>query len=190
MTTAAPTSTDVLVLDYLAELWAAGDDLPPEVRDELMTTVSGYIAMRRDLAGDPSQALTRLGPPEQLVAAVRRSGTPTHLRIPVRVTPATEVRARAGGSERAVVGLLTGGAFVLPGAAQAAAMLIASRSPAWSPTEKSAAWLLIVAPVIGLFLMMTMLTGIFLLSGLSLLMFYLASTAGSLAAGLTLRRGL
>ncbi|HWS36951.1 MAG TPA: hypothetical protein VN408_29945 [Actinoplanes sp.] len=274
MTMAAPTSGDVLVLDYLATLWAVGDDLPPEVRDDLMTTVSGYLAARRDPAGDPSQALARLGPPEQLVDAVRRSGTPTHLRLPATTgplppagplpgslpfsgpartdpsppatpagaglpsTPATGLPSapagvglppfgtapvgmvsgtpsadltqpgpvsagplpsgwpvgsppRAGGGpERAAIGLLIGGAFVLPGVAQAAAMLIAGRSPAWSHTDKTAAWLLAAGPVTGLFVLITLTTGVAVLSGVAMLALYLALTAGSVVAGLTLRRSL
>lgn len=285
MTMAAPTSGDVLVLDYLATLWAVGDDLPPEVRDDLLTTVSGYIAARRDLAGDPSQALARLGPPDQLVAAVRRSGTPTHLRLPAAPGPlppsapartdppststaaglppstpaagqppfsptAASLQASAptaaglppfspaavsmppfspasagmmssgsastgptqpglnsagplpsglppgsppraaGGSERAAIGLLIGGAFVLPGVAPAAAMLIAGRSPAWNHTDKTAAWLLAAGPVTGLFLLITLTTGVSVLSGAAMLALYLALTAGSVAAGLTLRRSL
>ncbi len=210
MTTAVPTTGDVLVLDYLAELWAAGEDLPPEVRDDLMNTVAGYLAMRQDLVGGRSEAVSRLGPPDQLVAAVRRSGTPTHLRLPVApagpstVPPAGPSGASAiapssvasgpgrtgRGSERAAIGLLAGGALVLPGAAQAAAMLIVSRSPAWTRTEKAAAWLLVAGPATGLFLALSVLTAVSLLSGVSVVAFYLAMTVGSVAAGLTLRRSL
>ncbi len=35
---------DVIVLDYLAALWAESEDLSPDLRDELMTTVADYIA--------------------------------------------------------------------------------------------------------------------------------------------------
>ncbi|WP_433795550.1 HAAS signaling domain-containing protein [Actinoplanes sp. CA-252034] len=94
-TTAPPAHDDVLVLDYLASLWAAAGDLPPETRDELMNTVAGYIAMRRDLADDPSRVIDRLGPPDQLVAAVRRSGAPTHLRLPAPSAPPRRLRRAA-----------------------------------------------------------------------------------------------
>ncbi|GAA1609586.1 HAAS signaling domain-containing protein [Actinoplanes couchii] len=191
--TAAPISEDVLVLDYLAALWAAGEDLPPEVRDELMSTVAGYITARRDLAGDPGRVISLLGPPEQLVAAVRRSGTPTHLRLPPIPAPApaaVPVVRSAGGTERAAVALLVGGSVVLPGAAQAAAMLLVSRSPSWSQVEKSAAWLLVAAPVTGLLFLTSVLFDVSVLSGVTMLACYLAATTGSIVAGLTLRRSL
>jgi len=78
--------TDGLVLDYLAALWGASEDLAPELRDELMTTVADYIAMRRtsvaDPVDDPRHILHRLGPPDSLVAAARRGRIPAHLRRP------------------------------------------------------------------------------------------------------------
>ncbi|WP_394328236.1 HAAS signaling domain-containing protein, partial [Couchioplanes caeruleus] len=84
--TAPLAHSDVLVLDYLAALWAAGDDLDPDLRDELMTTVADYIAMRRAAGGepadDPSLILRRLGAPEALAAAARRGRMPAHLRRP------------------------------------------------------------------------------------------------------------
>jgi hypothetical protein len=184
MTTAPPAHDDVLVLDYLASLWAAAGDLPPETRDELMNTVAGYIAMRRDLADDPSRVLSRLGPPDQLVAAVRRSGAPTHLRLPA--TPAPAPGAPPGGSERVAVALLTGGAIALPLVGQAAGLMIATVSPRWTPVQKTAAWLLAGGPVAGTLLLLVMLAGISVLSSLGFLLLYAAACAGSIAAGLTL----
>lgn len=189
MTTAPPVHDDVLVLDYLAALWAAADDLPPETRDDLMNTVAGYIAMRRDLAEEPARVLSRLGPPEQLVAAVARSGTPTHLRLPVAPSPppAVVAAARPGGSERAAVALLVGGVFVLPLVSQAAALLIATRSPRWTPGAKAAAWLLAGGPLAGAVLVLGALLGVSPATGLGFVLIYLASCAGAVAAGLTLR---
>ncbi|GAA0462221.1 hypothetical protein Aca07nite_25050 [Actinoplanes capillaceus] len=186
MTTAPATPDDALVLDYLAALWAASDDLPPETRDDLMGTVSGYIAMRRDLAGDPSQALGRLGPPEQLVAAVRRSGTPTHLRLPVPQPAIPAVLPGAGGSERVAVCLLIAGPLLLPLISQAAALLIATVSPRWTPPQKAVAWFLVTAPAVAA-LLLTAVAGAPLLSGLGFLAVYLATGTGSVAAGLALR---
>ncbi|MDI6104943.1 hypothetical protein QLQ12_40790 [Actinoplanes sp. NEAU-A12] len=189
MTTAPAAHDDVLVLDYLAALWAAADDLPPETRDDLMNTVAGYIAMRRDLADEPARVLGRLGPPEQLVAAVRRSGTPTHLRLPVAPPPRADPdqASRAGGSERVAVALLVGGSFVLPLVSQAAALLIASMSPRWTPVHKAAAWLLVVGPLAGTLLVLGVLLGASVFSGLGVVLFYLASCTGAVTAGLTLR---
>ncbi|MEU4160193.1 hypothetical protein [Actinoplanes sp. NPDC026670] len=184
MTTAPPAHDDVLVLDYLASLWAAAGDLSAETRDELMNTVAGYIAMRRDLADDPSRVLGRLGPPDQLVAAVRRSGTPTHLRLPA--VPSAVPGPSPGGSERVAVALLTGGSVVLPGVAQAAGLMMATVSPRWTPVQKTAAWLLAAGPVAGTLLLLAMLAGVGLLTGLGFLMMYTAACAGSITAGLAL----
>jgi hypothetical protein len=188
MATAPLAHDDVLVLDYLAALWAAADDLPPETRDDLMNTVAGYIAMRRDLADDPSRVLSRLGPPEALVAAVLRSGTPTHLRLPVHAPapPADVTAGRSGGSERVAIALLTGGAVVLPMVGQAAGLLVATVSPRWSGTQKAAAWLLVGGPPAGMFLLLAMLAGVSVFSGLGFFMIYAAACAGSLVAGLAL----
>ncbi|MEV4279029.1 HAAS signaling domain-containing protein [Actinoplanes xinjiangensis] len=183
MTTAPPAHDDVLVLDYLASLWAAAGDLPPETRDELMNTVAGYIAMRRDLADDPSRVLGRLGPPDQLVAAVRRSGTPTHLRLPAGSVPAPD---SPGGSERVAVALLTGGAIALPVVGQTAGLMIATVSPRWTPVQKVVAWLLATGPVVGALLLLVVLAGVSLFTGLGLLVIYAAACIGSIAAGLTL----
>jgi hypothetical protein len=188
MTMAPPAHDDVLVLDYLAALWAAAGDLPPETRDDLMNTVAGYIAMRRDLADEPARVLSRLGPPDQLVAAVLRSGTPTHLRLPAVPAPTAAAPAsRPGGSERAAIALLLGGSFLLPLVSQAAALLIASMSPRWTPVQKAAAWLLVIGPLAGTLMLLVMLVGVGVLSSGGFLLFYLASCTGAVAAGLTLR---
>lgn len=187
MSTAPLAHDDALVLDYLAALWAASDDLPPETRDELMTTVSGYIAMRNDLAGDPSRALSRLGPPEQLVAAVRRSGTPTHLRLPVSPVPSAAPAAARRGADRMAVALLAGGAFVLPFVAQSAALMIAAGSPRWTAAQQAAAWLLVTGPVAGTLLLVMAFGDGSVFTGVGMVLLYLASCAGSLTAGLTLR---
>src|ERR1700712_3041985 len=85
------TQGDVVVLDYLAALWAVSDDLDPDLRDELMTTVTEYVALRRtassDPLSDPAQIVGRLGPPEALVAAARRGHLPPHLRLPAVPAP-------------------------------------------------------------------------------------------------------
>src|SRR5690349_10472788 len=90
--TAPLAHSDTLVLDYLGALWAETDDLAPELRDELMSTVADYIARRR-VAGedDPEVILRRLGPPEAIAASVRRGRMPPHLRLPVARTPVPAV---------------------------------------------------------------------------------------------------
>jgi hypothetical protein len=183
MTTTPLAHDDVMVLDYLASLWAAAEDLPPEARDELMNTVAGYIALRRDLADEPSRVLGRLGPPDQLVAAVRRSGTPTHLRLPAGPAPAPG--PSPGGSDRVAVALLTGGAVVLPLVGQAAGLMIATVATRWTPVQKVAVWLLVTGPLAGALLLLAP-AGIPVLTSLGLLVLYAAACAGSIVAGLTL----
>ena len=188
MTTTSLSGTDTLVLDYLAALWAAGDGLPPETRDELMSTVAGYIALRQDLAEEPAGVLSRLGPPEQLVAAVRRSGTPTHLRIPLSAAaPAPAARA---GSEYAAVALLVAGTFVLPLLSPVAGMLLAAGSQRWTPAQKSVGWLLTGGSALGRLLLVLLITGASLFSGVAVVLLYLATCSGSVVAGLTLFAGM
>ncbi len=64
-TTAPLAHSDVIVLDYLAALWAESEDLSVELRDELMTTVAEYIALRRTSVADP------LADPEQIFDRAR-----------------------------------------------------------------------------------------------------------------------
>ncbi|MEU8239602.1 hypothetical protein AB0C07_15270 [Actinoplanes missouriensis] len=187
--TAAPLAhADTLVLDYLAALWAASDDLSPEARDELMSTVTGYIALRRDLADDPARVISRLGPPEQLADAVRRGGMATHLRLPTPV-PAPPAPAATGGSgaDHTAVALLIAGSFVLPVLAPGAGMLIATGSPSWTPMQKAAAWILTTGSAAGALLTALVLAGAS--SGLALLVLYLGACAGSVTAGLALLTG-
>lgn len=148
--TAPLAHADTLVLDYLAALWAATDDLEPELRDELMTTVADYVAARRvlDPDADPSSLLQRLGPPGELADAARRGRIPAHLRLPVHV-PAPPVPAPvaapprgdrgAGATEYVALALLTAGPMFLPGVAPLAGTVLAAASPRWSPAQKTVA---------------------------------------------------
>ncbi|WP_127553121.1 hypothetical protein [Actinoplanes sp. OR16] len=188
--TAAPLAhADTLVLDYLAALWAASDDLTPEARDELMNTVTGYIALRHDLADDPARVISRLGPPEQLAEAVRRGGTPTHLRLPAPSFPPSPPRpSRGTGADHAAVALLIAGAFILPVVAPGAGMLMATGSASWTPAQKVAAWVLTTGSVAGALLTALVVAGFS--SGLGLLVLYMGACAGSVIAGLALLAGL
>ncbi|MEV6304772.1 hypothetical protein AB0M02_35545 [Actinoplanes sp. NPDC051861] len=189
--TAPLAHTDTLVLDYLAALWAATEDLSPESRDDLMSTVANYITLRRDLAEDPALVLGRLGPPEQLAAAVRRGGMPTHLRLPaVRVPAPAPSPSAGGGPEHAAITLLMAGTFVLPVVAPAAGLLIATGSANWTPAQKAAAWILTMGSAAGALMFALMLAGFGSGGGVFFLMLYLGCCAGSVAAGLTLKTGL
>ena len=61
MTTAPISLTDTIVLDYLAAVWAQSEDLTPQLRDELMTTVTDYIAVVGELNLSLVEELRRQG---------------------------------------------------------------------------------------------------------------------------------
>ena len=190
--TAPLAHTDVLVLDYLAALWAASEDLDPELRDELMTTVADYIAMRRAAGSgpleDPAHILRRLGSPESLAAAARRGRMPVHLRRPA---PEVAVPAPAPGAgvEYAGIALLTAGSVVMPVVAPLAGMLLISGSPRWSAAQKTAAWVLAAGPAMLGFALVVL--GVMLSGGAeSLVIAYLMMIAGAFVAGLSLLPGL
>ncbi|WIM98985.1 hypothetical protein ACTOB_002613 [Actinoplanes oblitus] len=195
MTTAPLAHADTLVLDYLAALWAASEDLPPTRRDELMKTVTDYLAMRHEPGADPTPVLTRLGPPDELAEVTRRGYLPLHLRLPAPIAapPAGSAPARVsvvGGSEAAAVALLIGGTFLMPGVSPAAGMLIATGSPRWTVAQKAAGWLL-TAGSAGVALLVTLvLAGWGAGAGVALLLGYLVACGGSAVAGLTLLAGM
>lgn len=191
-TTAPLAHVDVVVLDYLAALWAAADSLAPDLRDELMATVADYIALRRGATVDPlddaEQILARLGPPEDLVAAAGRGRFPMHLRAP-HVERSGTAREPAGHGDQVAVVLMIGGAAVLPVLGSLAGLVLISGSDRWSSSQKAAAWVLAVGG--GLFGLACML--FFTLShspDFGMLVAYLSVVAGSAVAGLTLIPGL
>jgi uncharacterized membrane protein len=71
-TTAQLTRAEAVVLDYLGELWSHSEGLTPRLRDELMVTVARYINSHQPAARDTAEVVRWLGPPEVLVAAIRR----------------------------------------------------------------------------------------------------------------------
>jgi HAAS domain-containing protein len=184
---------DAVILDYLAALWAESDDLSPELRDELMTTVADYIAMRRtagaDPIADPAQIIGRLGPPEALVASVRRGQMPLHLRMPAAPPPAVPDTGRPAASDHAAIALLTTITFVLPVISPVAGMLLATGSARWTPQQKALAWAL-AAGSAGCGLLLLLITAFAGGTALPVGIAYLVMTAGSAAAGFTLLPGL
>jgi hypothetical protein len=199
MSTAPLAHTDVVVLDYLAALWAQSEDLSPGQRDELMTTVADYIAARRVAAIDPIEdaaaIVRRLGPPEDLVAAMRRGALPPHVRLPALIPPpppppTPPVRSAGGAAEYTAIGMLTAGAFVLPGIAPVAGMLLATASPHWTPAHKAAGWVLTIGSVAAGCLLTVLLTAMPFATGFDLVLIYLTMLAGSLVAGWVLLAGL
>lgn len=186
--------TDVLVLDYLAALWGASEDLEPVLRDDLMTTVADYIAMRRtsvaDPLDDPRHILHRLGPPESLAAAARRGRMPAHLHRPAAPAPLPPpVATSSAHVEYAGVVLLTAGSVVLPVIGPLAGLLIVSGSPRWSPAQKAAAWVLAGLPVL---LGFVLLVAAFFFDGggaEAMLLAYVTMVCGAVIAGLSLLPG-
>jgi hypothetical protein len=188
---------DVLVLDYLAALWGAGEDLEPGLRDELMATVADYIAMRRtspvDPIDDPRQILHRLGTPESLAAAAARGRMPAHLHRPAHPVPGP---APAGPTtsahlEYAGLALLTAGSVVLPVISPLAGLLLISGSPRWGPAQKAAAWVLTGLPaLLGFALLLAVIAFGSGSGGEVLILAYLGMVAGSVIAGLSLLPGL
>ncbi|MFF5081615.1 hypothetical protein ACFY36_31590 [Actinoplanes sp. NPDC000266] len=193
MTTAPLAHTDVVVLDYLAALWAQSEDLAPELRDELMTTVADYIAVRRTSPSspleDPAEIIRRLGPPEDLVAAVRRGSVPAHIRLPALVPPPPPAAtgggavARGGAAEYTAVGLMTVGAVLIPVAGPVAGMLLASGSPHWQPAQKAAGWVLTVGAGAAAFGFALFLGVAGVGGAAALMLLYLILTGGSVIAG-------
>lgn len=186
--TAPMAHRDTIVLDYLGALWAETQDLAPELRDELMSTVADFIAARR-VGGedDPEAVLRRLGPPEAIAAAARRGRMPPHLRLPALRPPAPAPAATttAGPAEYVAVALLTGGAVVLPFFGPLAGMLLVHGSPKWSAAQKAVAWALAGAPIL-LGMVFAVGAALFMGGAEALGLAYLAMVTGPFVAGLAL----
>jgi hypothetical protein len=73
------TPTQALVDDYLRRLAAATADLPPDVREDLVTDVRSHLEEVQRTAGseaDLRTAIDRLGPPEAIAAEARGADVP------------------------------------------------------------------------------------------------------------------
>jgi hypothetical protein len=190
--TAPLTHGDVVVLDYLAALWAVSEDLSPDLRDELMAAVTEYVALRRTAASDPiadpEQIVGRLGPPEALVAAARRGHLPPHLRRPALPEPSPAPAADVGPSEYIALALLTAGAVIVPVAGPVAGMLLASGSPRWTAAQKATAWVL-TAGSAGLSAILLMLAAVSGLTEIALFLAFAVMVGGPMVAALSLKRG-
>jgi hypothetical protein len=197
MTSAPLAHTDVVVLDYLAALWAQSDDLSPELRDELMSTVADYIAVRRSSPADPlddaAEIVRRLGPPEALVAAARRGAIPPHLRLPALIPPPPpapmsrpRAHGEAGGVEYTALGLLTVGGLVLPVISPLAGLLLVTGSPHWSPAQKAAAWMVTAGAGAAAAALVVFFAAAGVTSDLVIVIIYMALCAGSMIAGVGL----
>lgn len=185
MTTAPLAHSDAIVLDYLAALWAQSDTLSPEQRDELMTAVADYIALRRSTIDEPAEVVRRLGPPEDLVAAAGRGRIPPHIRLPALVEPPATAASPSGLAYTAV-GLLTVGSFLLPVVGPVAGILLVTGSPHWTPAQKAAAWLLTAGSATAGFLLILFFAATGYADAMAVLLVYLVACAGSTVAGVRL----
>jgi hypothetical protein len=183
ITTAPLAHGDAVVLDYLAALWAESESLSPDLRDDLMATVSDYIALRR-ADTETHQVVGRLGPPEALVAAVHRGAMPVHLRRPTAAAPAPPADP-VQPSEYTAVALLTVGAIVVPVVSPLAGLLMATGSPRWTIAQKAAAWVLTCGSVASSMIFLLFAAG----AGnpaIPLVLTFAALVAGPVLAGLSL----
>lgn len=198
MTTAPLAHTDVIVLDYLAALWAQSEDLSPELRDQLMHTVADYIAARRAAATSPlddaAAIITRLGPPESLADAARRGQIPPHIRLPALIPPPPVPPATAGpaggAAEYVAVGMLTVGSLIVPVVAPVAGMLLASASPHFTPAEKAIGWTLTAGSAAAGAVLTLFFATLGAGAGAALMLVYLVMCGGAFAAGMSLLNAL
>jgi len=79
---------------------------------------------------------------------------------------------------------------VLPVVSPLAGLLLVSGSPRWSPAHKAAAWVLAGLPVLLGFVLMLAAVAFVGEADAALVLSYLAMTAGSIIAGLSLLPGL
>jgi hypothetical protein len=73
------TPTQALVDDYLRRLAAATADLPPDVREDLVTDVRSHLEEAQATARSEAElrtAIDRLGPPEAIAAEARGTAAP------------------------------------------------------------------------------------------------------------------
>src|SRR5689334_21493210 len=188
MSTAPLAHTDVIVLDYLAALWAQSEDLSPQLRDDLMTTVADYIQARRMAAApleDAAAIVQRLGPPESLVEAARRGQIPAHIRLPALIPPpapapvAPAYQGQAGGAaEYFAVGMLTAGALFLPVVSPVGGILLASASPHFTAAEKATGWTLTAGSAAAWVFLTLFFASMPFHTGAAFLLIYFALTAG------------
>jgi hypothetical protein len=196
-------NADALVLDYLANLWAATEDLAPELRDEVMAAVADFVALRRTDADDPATAemvLQLLGPPQEIAAAVRRGRRPLPMLLrpqphsmppmpppvappPVAPRPAPETRGNT--TAYAAILLLTIGPVIMPFVAQVIGITLVCTSPRWNRSQKTAGALLVFGALVMGFLFAGVL-GAAADAEVALLGFFAAGVAGAWAAAAAL----
>jgi uncharacterized membrane protein len=122
---------------YLERLDRAAAHLPAGRRGELGDEIAGHLAQALPdgpTAADVAQALDRLGPPEEIVAA-EEAGQPPAGAVSSPAVPAGRP-ARGTGHEAVAVGMLTVGAVVLPVVGWLVGVLLLWTSRLWTTREK------------------------------------------------------
>jgi hypothetical protein len=213
-TITARASSDTLVLDYLANLWAVTEGLAPELRDELMGAVADFIAVRRTDTADDEEAeriLQLLGPPEVLADSARGGRRPLPMLLrpslggppspdstqPTRtwVTPPPEPppyqlveQAPSAVPGYAGLTLLIVGSMVLPIVGSLLGITLTSCTRLWTSTQRTvAASLLFGSMFVGGVLSAMLAVGD---GDAAFVAFWLATGAGAWAAALSLIPGL
>ena len=119
-----------LVADYLHRLRAQTADLPPEERDELVSSITEHITTSLAEIPEPSDAdvrtlLDRLGSPAAIAAEAQRQSSSG---------PVT--RPRPGALEWGGVAMLGLGSYLLPIIGTIAGLVMISMSPWWTGRQK------------------------------------------------------
>ncbi len=124
------TTQHPLVAEYLHRLRAQTADLPPEERDELVSSIAEHITASLGEIAAPSEAdvrtvLDRLGPAAAIAAEARRqsSGRPV-------------IQPRPGALEWGGVAMLGIGSYLLPIIGTVAGLVMISLSPWWTGRQK------------------------------------------------------
>ena len=139
---------DSLVTDYLDRLRTAASALPGDWRDELVDDVRGHIelALAAGEAGDEpavESVLTRLGSPEEIVAAEMDAQPVVAMTAPGPSSPVPPPRPHATVEFKALV-LLTIGAVVLPFIGPLIALGYVWASARWTTVQKRTATIAVV----------------------------------------------
>lgn len=133
----ATMTADLLVEEYLRRLEAAGAHLPEDRRSELVLEIREHIddALKESGADELAvrNALERLGPPEEIVAAAEPSPPPRSEPAPAK-RPWLEIAAIA--------------ALLVPFAGWLLGIVLVALSRVWSNREKALALALILAAIL------------------------------------------
>jgi uncharacterized membrane protein len=128
---------DVLVTEYLQHLRTAAGDLPPDVREELVSNIAEHIATSLAELDNPSESdvrdlLDRLGEPASIAADARvLSDNATSANGQTSARP-----SKPGFLEWGGIVMLGLGSYVLPVVGTIAGLIMIALSPWWNRRQK------------------------------------------------------